>query len=702
MEMQVTHAGQNHAHWWISSPTALYSGSQGKHKVFSPSFNNICRQMRTPACDLCRKSRSRIVYKARATDLSTCSGPTIVWFKNDLRISDHPGLEDALECGQDIIPLYCLDPVLVRSVLGFPGGVQLLHGALINLKRSLQERGSDLVVRVGELVPTVLDCVQLSGAVKISTEDEVDFRLRDAVDQVEASAAASVSRWRTSIWKPHEYSENYREFKKKRGMHRSPVSLESEFPAFNVLFGRGSVEVDSELEALLVKYQEELGITEDTKSLGRIPTLLWNEWMDGLTCGPNSASERLKEYLAFTDSNDAQRMNGETAPLDKFVEPLEESCLPGLSFPALFFPALSIGLLSPREIYSETVSAVTSKSQGFFSNFPSFGQNLALLKSVACDCDVVDFHYHLATSLGSTQLTFWKWKGIVIEFTRSVPEDTNDDSPVVLLVHGFGASSFHWRRNVESLKQAGNIVYCITIPGFGRTQKSSLLYSQYVWTACIVDFIKDVIRKPVVLAGNSIGGYTAASVAGNHRELVQGLVLLNSAGPVVPEYEPRSNQASDQSSRSVPKFVVDLVSKALLIYLEKSAKSTLKSLYPVNPRNADEELLEEILRAGCDPNADSVLKSVFFLKSPIPLNYHISDGFGGPVLILQGCLDPLGDAEGKAKLLQSLCDGLQVKLLEAGHCPHDEVPEIVNNEIISFIQKLEKKPSLVPQANVPA
>lgn len=39
-----------------------------------------------------------------------------------------------------------------------------------------------------------------------------------------------------------------------------------------------------------------------------------------------------------------------------------------------------------------------------------------------------------------------------------------------------------------------------------------------------------VVRRPVVVAGNSIGGFISASMAGDYPGLVEGLVLLNSAG----------------------------------------------------------------------------------------------------------------------------------------------------------------------------
>ena len=57
-------------------------------------------------------------------------------------------------------------------------------------------------------------------------------------------------------------------------------------------------------------------------------------------------------------------------------------------------------------------------------------------------------------------------------------------------------------------------VYAPTIPGFGRSEKPALPYTQGLWQAFLRDFVVEVVRRPVVVAGNSIGGYLSACLAG--------------------------------------------------------------------------------------------------------------------------------------------------------------------------------------------
>lgn len=51
----------------------------------------------------------------------------------------------------------------------------------------------------------------------------------------------------------------------------------------------------------------------------------------------------------------------------------------------------------------------------------------------------------------------------------------------------------------------------------------------------------------------------------------------------------------------------------------------------------------------------------------------------------QGAFDPLNDAKGRARDLQAACPAfVDAVLVEAGHCPHDEQPSLINKEIIKF------------------
>lgn len=65
-------------------------------------------------------------------------------------------------------------------------------------------------------------------------------------------------------------------------------------------------------------------------------------------------------------------------------------------------------------------------------------------------------------------------------------------------------------------------VYAPTFPGYGRSEKQSLAYSQELWRDFLRDFVLEVVQRPVVVAGNSIGGFISASLAADYPTLVKG------------------------------------------------------------------------------------------------------------------------------------------------------------------------------------
>eukprot|EP00878_Enallax_costatus_P022864 GHUV01024297.1.p1 GENE.GHUV01024297.1~~GHUV01024297.1.p1 ORF type:complete len:270 (+),score=66.19 GHUV01024297.1:572-1381(+) len=122
----------------------------------------------------------------------------------------------------------------------------------------------------------------------------------------------------------------------------------------------------------------------------------------------------------------------------------------------------------------------------------------------------------------------WSWKGHSINYV------TAGCGKPVLLVHGFGASSGHYRKTIPWLAQNGFKVYAIDLVGFGASDKPILQYTIELWAELIDDFIAEFAAgTPPVVVGNSIGSLSclaAAALAADRQQQLAGLVLLNSAG----------------------------------------------------------------------------------------------------------------------------------------------------------------------------
>jgi deoxyribodipyrimidine photo-lyase len=95
---------------------------------------------------------------------SAPAGSSIVWFRDDLRLSDNPALTAAVERGGPVIPLFVLDDESpgIRPLGG--AARWWLHESLSRLAAALEERGTPMVIRRGPAADVVRDVLRESGA----------------------------------------------------------------------------------------------------------------------------------------------------------------------------------------------------------------------------------------------------------------------------------------------------------------------------------------------------------------------------------------------------------------------------------------------------------------------------------------------------------------------------------------------------------
>ena len=113
---------------------------------------------------------------------------TVVWFRRDLRLADHPALHAAAEGGGAIVPLFVVDP---RLMTGRDAPREAwLRGALGALSEALHAAGIPLVVRRGDPREEVSRAARDAGAHAVHWSDDFTpyARRRDAA--VAAACAA--------------------------------------------------------------------------------------------------------------------------------------------------------------------------------------------------------------------------------------------------------------------------------------------------------------------------------------------------------------------------------------------------------------------------------------------------------------------------------------------------------------------------------
>ncbi|MBD2482296.1 alpha/beta fold hydrolase [Planktothrix sp. FACHB-1365] len=279
---------------------------------------------------------------------------------------------------------------------------------------------------------------------------------------------------------------------------------------------------------------------------------------------------------------------------------------------------------------------------------------------------------------------YWQWRDQLIYYVRA--GERYPQRPPLLLVHGFGASTDHWRKNIQGL-QSDFEVWAIDLLGFGRSGKPNGEYSGQLWRDQLQDFITEVIGQPVILAGNSLGGYGSLCVASQCPSTAKGVILLNSAGPFT-ETDPRPElplwkKMVSQTMRSL--FRQDWVSFLIFQWTRRRSiiRKTLLKVY-LDPNAVTDQLVEEIYRPSCDPGAAQVFASVF--KSPQGEKVDVLlNQLSCPLLLIWGEGDPWMNCRERSRKFHQYYPQLQEYFLKAGHCPHDEVPEQVNTIIRSWV-----------------
>ena len=282
----------------------------------------------------------------------------------------------------------------------------------------------------------------------------------------------------------------------------------------------------------------------------------------------------------------------------------------------------------------------------------------------------------------------WSYAGHPVHAIAAAPAEP--EGPAILLVHGFGASTDHWRHNIPVLAQRHE-VHAIDLLGFGRSAKpAELAYGGPLWRDQLAAYVSERIGRPTVLVGNSLGGFSALAAGAALGDQAAGVVLLNAAGPFSDEQAPPKGWGAITRQTIAGALLKSPVLQRLLFEnLRRPAtiRRTLNQVY-LDKTNVDEALVEAIRRPSLDPGAFGVFRTVFDIPRGQPLDELFAQ-LTCPLLLLWGIRDPWINAVGRRASFQRHAPaGTREVVLEAGHCPHDEVPDQVNAALLDWIAGL--------------
>lgn len=261
--------------------------------------------------------------------------------------------------------------------------------------------------------------------------------------------------------------------------------------------------------------------------------------------------------------------------------------------------------------------------------------------------------------------------GLSVHVETAAYTGESADAPVIVLLHGFGASTFSWREVIEPLAALGDVV-AYDRPAFGFTERPTDWEGENPYgvpgNLALLDAVLERFAdaRDVILVGHSAGGLIAGEFARLNPDRVEALVLVAPAvlttGGVPAWLAP---------VLAVPQ--IDRLGPLLVQGIASSGEQLLEQSF------VDPAAVTDAVRAGYRAPLTVIgWEAGLWRFTAAPRDNGLADGLDGltvPTLLITGDADtvvPTADTERLATLLPA---AELVVIPRAGHLPQEETPE---------------------------
>jgi len=257
-------------------------------------------------------------------------------------------------------------------------------------------------------------------------------------------------------------------------------------------------------------------------------------------------------------------------------------------------------------------------------------------------------------------------------------------APLMLLLHGFGASEFSWREVMQPLAENFHVI-AYDRPAFGLTERplpgdwgfQPNPYGEEANVALVIGLMDAFDADQAVLVGNSAGGRIALAVAAAYPERVSNLILVDSVGASGSSFSwtnlitqiPQVRELGHYAFRSIPSTGADSIYAAWYDPALVTEDIIAGYKVPLQVENWDRALFE-FQRASKRPDLTEAL-------SQLPV----------PALVISGEDDRIVPPETAVQLAELLPNSELVLIPECGHLPHEECPAEFLEAIEQFLKR---------------
>jgi len=296
---------------------------------------------------------------------------------------------------------------------------------------------------------------------------------------------------------------------------------------------------------------------------------------------------------------------------------------------------------------------------------------VAFLVLVVVVAGVVFYRYPLWVA--DQQLRFHLWRsgvkseyieagGYKLHYFEASPSNGSGETPLVL-VHGLGARGEDWSAMIPALAEKGFHVYVPDLLGYGRSQRPDVDYSISLEEATVVQFMRAVHVARADVGGWSMGGWVAMKLALDHPEMVDRLIVYDSAGVYFPAtFGPELFTPSDVTG--VRKLIAILTPK---------------------PRNVPDFAAEAMVRK-LQANAWVVNRSTASMISGRDLLDFRLHNISQPMLIVWGAQDELIPLASGERIHKSVPQSVLNIMEGCGHLAPAECAKPVIESTVEFLR----------------
>lgn len=275
------------------------------------------------------------------------------------------------------------------------------------------------------------------------------------------------------------------------------------------------------------------------------------------------------------------------------------------------------------------------------------------------------------------------------------------DHPPLVLIHGFATGCGHWRRNAAALAAAGWCVYGLDLVGFGASsQPGNLRLDNRLWARQVDAFLQEVVQKPAVLVGHSLGGLVALTCSVFFPKEVRAVIATPLPDPTLLMASPLEASGAERRppwKRKSKRSLVELLCKILplevlvpLLTRSPLLEWAIQTAYWA-PVLQDGPLHRVIRGPARRKGAVRSLRAMSMAMALRPVKAtapNLLRRLQHPMLLIWGEQDILVPLQVGWQCQRFRKDLPVIVISGSGHCPHDERADVFNEVVIAWLQHM--------------